>query len=915
MRALIVLALSLVPVVVTAADATPEQIEFFEKRVRPVLVRSCYSCHSSAVAQPMGNVRVDTKEGLSAVSSRMGDAVSYKSKVKMPPSGKLPDEQIADIAAWVKMGAPSYPDAKAGGGKNHWAFQPVKDPAVPPVRNKEWVRSPVDAFVLSKLEQRNLEPAPPAEKRDLIRRATFDLIGLPPEPGDVDAFLADNSPDAFKRVVDRLLESPHYGERWARHWLDLVRYAETNGHEYDNDKPAPWRYRDYVIRAFNQDLPYNQFVREHLAGDLLPRKRFTADGAYEESALGTGFLWFGEVLNSTTDPVKSRADEVDNQIDVVGKAFLGLTVACARCHDHKFDPIPTADYYRFAGVLHSTEMMERVIDSPERTAVIRKLGAEILSINEEIESIKKTAKPRQPSYSYRPEDSVFDSFDQGFGKWNISGAAFGSAPVNESATSSAAGSDVFVGTLTSPKFKTTDKLFLHVRISGSKGDPKLNERGPLRFTIVNDRFKSQHIVPEGVAGSKWKTLRLTFERNRICYFEIVDHSRDGSISVDEIVFSDSKEPPPVVEPPPVTPRLLGTQQNEAIRELEVKRAHLESQVPESAFAAVATDYQPHNVKVHLRGSHTNLGDEVPRGFLKLVAGDKNEALRGSGRQEVAEWVSSTQDPLLARVMANRIWKHHFGRGIVKSPDNFGLMGDPPSHPELLDYLASRFVEKNWSVKSLHRLIVLSSAYQMSSTAPAKAKEADPENQLVHHMPVQRLEAEAIRDALLSVSGSLKPDLFGPSVVPYISKYQDGRGKPVSGPLDGNGRRSLYIQVRRNFLSPMFLAFDYPLPISSMGARSVSTVPSQALLLLNNEFVAQQAERWGAKVMSATSDPVERVRLMYRTAFAREPEQRESEEILAFTKTPAASAEPTAERKVWADIAHVLINSPEFIYVR
>jgi hypothetical protein len=787
----------------------------------------------------------------------------------------------------------------------------VQDRAAPPVKNKDWIRSPVDAFILSKLEAKGLAPAQPADKRDLIRRVTYDLTGLPPSAADVEAFVADNSSDAFKHLVDRLLASPHYGERWARHWLDLMRYAETNGHEYDNDKLAPWRYRDYVIRAFNQDLPYDQFVREHLAGDLLSKKRYTADGAFEESSLGTGFLWFGEVLNSATDPVKSRADEVDNQIDVVGKAFLGLTIACARCHDHKFDPIPTADYYRFAGVLQSTEMTERVVDSPERAAQIKRLSEQIKAINEEIDTIKRTRKPRQPEYSYRPEDSLFESFDGSFAKWNVAGAAFGSAPVDGSATSSAAGSDVFVGSVTSPKFRTTGKLFLHVRISGSKGSPDMRERGPLRFTIVNDRFKSQHIVPDGSPGSTWKTLRLTFERNRICYFEIVDHSREGWIAVDEIVLSDSKEPPPTVEPVPVPVRPLGTQQNEAVRELELKRTDLESQVPQSNFATVATDYQAHNIKIHLRGNHQNLGEEVPRGFLKLVAGDNNAATEGSGRAEVAAWIASTRNPLLARVMVNRIWKHHFGRGIVRSTDNFGATGDPPTHPELLDYLASRFIESGWSLKSLHRLMLLSSAYQMSSTPGANAKSVDPDNQLVHHMPVRRLEAEAIRDSLLSVSGSLKLDLFGPSVVPYISKYQDGRGKPKSGPLDGDNRRSIYIQVRRNFIPPMFLAFDYPLPISSIGARGVSTVPSQALLLLNNEFVAQQADRWGAKVVAAASDPAERIRLMYRDAFSRDPEKSEIDEIIAFVNEQGE----TEERKIWASVAHVLVNSPEFIYVR
>jgi hypothetical protein len=915
-----------------SADPTPEQIEFFEKRVRPTLVRSCYPCHSAAVASPMGGLRVDTKEAL-LQGGKMGPAIepgnpdsslliqvlSHAHKVKMPPSGKLPDDQIADLKSWVNMGAPDPRTAaastkpSASDGKKHWAFQPVQNPPVPEVKAKDWVRSPVDAFILAKLEARNLAPAQPAAKRDLIRRVTYDLIGLPPKVEEVDAFLKDQSPDAFKRVVDRLLDSPHYGERWARHWLDLVRYAETNGHEYDNDKLAPWRYRDYVIRAFNQDIPYDQFVREHIAGDLLAKKRLTPDAAFEDSPVATNFFWFGEVLNSATDSIKSRADEVDNQIDVMSKAFLGVTVACARCHDHKFDPIPTADYYSLAGVLQSTDIREGVVDSPERARAIKKLSDEIRAINAEIDRIKRTPAPAQPTFNYRPEDAVYESFNGSFKNWRSAGAAFGDGPEHGSATSLAAGSNVFVGSLTSPKFKTTDKLYLHVRISGTKTDEKLKDRNPLRLTIVADGYKSEHIAADGKPGSTWKTARLTFARNRICYLEIIDHSREGHISIDEIVFSDSKEPPPTVEPAPAAaPRLLGTQQNEEVRELELKRTLLESQVPESAFATLAADYQPHNIRIHVRGSHTNLGEEVPRRFLRVVAGENQPPIEnGSGRLEIAEWMASSRNPLTARVMVNRIWKHHFGRGLVKSPDNFGATGDPPTHPELLDYLAGRFVESGWSVKAMHRLMVLSSAYQMAAGA---------EDDLLQHMPFRRLEAEEIRDSLLAIAGNLDPRLHGRSVVPYISKYQDGRGKPVSGPLDGDGRRSIYVQIRRNFIPPMFLAFDYPLPISSIGARGVSTVPSQALLLLNNEFVAHQAAKWSAAVMTV-SGMRDRIGLMYRTAFAREPEQQEIENISQFAASQAelhrvpGVDEKAIEQRVWADVAHVLFNSPEFIYLR
>jgi hypothetical protein len=573
-------------------------------------------------------------------------------------------------------------------------------------------------------------------------------------------------------------------------------------------------------------------------------------------------------------------------------------------------------------VLQSTEIREGVIDSPEREREIRKISEQIRAINAEIDEVAGTQPPPRPVFNYREEDSVFESFERGFGKWRASGVAFLQRPENGSASSFAAGSDVFVGSLTSPKFRTTDKLWLHVRIGGTKGDAGLKERGPLRFTIVADGYKGQHMVPDGAPGSKWKTWRLTFERNRMCYFEIVDHSREGHIRVDEIVFSDSKEPPPTDEPQSVTPRPLGTQQNERIRDLEVKRALLEASVPESAFAMQSADYQPHNVRIHLRGSHTSLGEEVPRRFLQVIAGENQPAIEnGSGRMQVADWLASPQNPLTARVMVNRVWKHHFGRGLVRTPDNFGATGDPPSHPELLDYLAARFVQSGWSVKALHRMIVLSSAYRMSSTPSPEAKKGDPDNQLLHYMPVRRLEAEAIRDSLLAVSGSLNEAMYGPSVPPHISKYQDGRGKPKPGPLDGDGRRSLYVQVRRNFITPMFLAFDYPLPISSIGARGVSTVPSQALLLLNNEFVTQQSGKWASKAIAAAPDPEARVQSMYRTAFAREPEKREIDEILAFTKTQldlhrAAGVEAQSiEQRAWADVAHVLFNSPEFIYVR
>ena len=851
------------------AQITAEQTEFFEKKIRPVLAQRCYGCHGPESKPPAGGLHVDSRAGLrkggdsgpavvpgDPERSLLIEAISYRNPdFKMPPSGKLMDQQIADLTDWVKMGAPdpretaAVAPAKKGinlaEGRKFWSLQPLQK--LPP-------DSSIDRFLRARLAEKHLEPAAPADKRTLIRRVTFDLTGLPPTPQEVEDFLADQSTEAFSKVVERLLASPHYGERWGRHWLDLVRYAETNGHEFDNDKIDAWRYRDYVIRAFNQDVPYNQFVKEHIAGDLLPEKRLSLDRTFWESPLGTSFYWFGEVLNSATDSVKSRADEVDNQIDVMSKTFLGLTVACARCHDHKFDPIPTADYYSLAGILHSTALHETVIDAPER--------------EQQIAAMRSGSAPREG-------DIVFKDFQKsGYDGWRVTGQAFGEGPT-QGVASSFGGSDRLMGSLTSKSFRMP-KLFVHVKLAGSKSNAKLSERSPLRFTVVANGFKSKRLFPEGSDTPRWHTMRMVLEIGRNCYFEIVDRSAEGHIAVSQIVFSDSEKPP---------------DDGQAI--------------PESIFATVAADEDPHDVRIHIRGNHQNLGEPAPRGFLKVIAGEKQPPIRdGSGRLEIAEKIASADNPLTARVMVNRIWKYHFGYGLVRSTDNFGRTGDTPTHPELLDYLAQRFMESGWSVKAMHRLILLSRAYQMSSRADPAGAKVDPENKLLQHFPVRRLEAEAIRDAILSVAGTLNQQMFGPSVTPYISKFQDGRGKPESGPLDGGGRRSIYIQVRRNFLTPMFLAFDYPLPISTIGRRSISTVPSQALILMNDEFTELESREWAKRLAAEQSDPRGRVTRMYEEAFARPPEDWELTEALAFAGSGA-----------WADLAHVLMNSAEFIYVR
>ena len=1087
-----------------------EAIEFFEKRVRPVLAENCYSCHSAQSKPLMGDLRLDTAEGLDrggtsgallvpgdTQSSLLIQVVSGNHPdLNMPPGGPLAEQQIADLRQWVDLGAP-HPARVAGAaggdgidfeeGRNFWSLRPISNPSPPPVKTKDWPTSPIDAFILSALDGEGLAPAPPADRRTWLRRVTLDLIGLPPTPEEIEAFLGDPTPQASSTTIERLLSSPHYGERWARHWLDLVRYAETNGHEYDSGKIDAWRYRDYVVRAFNQDLPYDRFVQEHIAGDLLEDKRLAPDGRTWESPLATSFLWFGEVINEPTDSIKVRADQVDNQLDVLGKAFLGLTVACARCHDHKFDPISMADYYGLAGILHSTTLSEEVIDSPSRRREIAGLQHRIGEINATISSLIEAARlelaknlaryllaaaelisplrgedspnagdlalarglkegvlqgftdylstacqePEHPFYPFATlvdglASGRFDSFAQGaaavlkdlrhwgeelrrsvqsgavvyedfeksdFRAWTRSGQAFrdtptlGRIPPNQSlggywgqglANSFQGGSDAWMGSLTSGKFRMPS-LYLHVRLAGTQqpGRPHHTTPTDSRLTLVESGHKLFHAVPDGRERFQWRTLRSESSVGRICYLEIVDRNPEGHIVIDKIVFSDSDQPPRLSSPPnrkvmqllgradvnslqalasayqelftraqeglsvegdtwrqlqlalnPLARAedllvLLPEQQRQQVSTLQEGRASLEKTVSGSVFATISRDENPRNVRIHLRGSHENLGQETPRRFLQVLAGENNPpVLRGSGRRQLADWLVHPDNPLTARVMVNRVWKHHFGQGMVPSPDNLGRTGATPSHPDLLDYLTRRFIQSGWSIKALHRLILTSRVYGQSSRVDARAARIDPTNRLLHHMPVRRVEGEVVRDSMLAVSGSLDARMFGPSVAPHISDYQQGMGRPRSGPLDGDGRRSLYIGVRRNFLTPMLLAFDYPPPISTISRRNVSNVASQALMLMNNEFVVEQARQWARRAITQEAEPPDRVDRMYLTAFGRQPQALELRQALNFVRVQGGNyrerteLEPgLVEEQVWTDLAHVLFNSSEFQYFR
>ncbi|MGE5194832.1 MAG: PSD1 and planctomycete cytochrome C domain-containing protein [Deltaproteobacteria bacterium] len=1267
------------------AEPSAEDIEFFEKQVRPVLVETCQKCHGDRKQE--GGLRLDSrsdvvKGGDSGAAVEPGkpdesllvEAIRYLGEIKMPPKGKLADDKIAALTEWVKRGAP-WPAEKPGADKpgefnlaarraKQWAFQPVRRQAPPPVKNRVWPRTAVDNFILAKLDEVGVAPAEPADKRTLLRRVTFDLVGLPPSPAEIDAFLADDSPQAFERVVNRLLDSPHYGERWGRHWLDLVRFAETHGHEFDFEMPLAFEYRDYVIRALNADVPYNQFVVEHVAGDLLAEpRRHPADGV-NESIIGTGFWYLGEATHSPVDVRADEATRIDNQIDVFGKTFLAQTLACARCHDHKFDAISTKDYYALSGYLQSSRYDVACIDPPEeRLAIVKQLQdlqhEETRLLQSAAAEAAKTAGARiadcllaslavlrpeigkaQDTADSAPAGSaeiVFEDFEKGtYGGWMATGNAFGEIPnrrplpdyqgeigalgrgfVNSHSALDKQGkrtaTDGLTGTLTSSPFKIS-RPYIHFLIGGGAHDGKTclnlvvdgkavrtatgrNENRmdwstfdvhelagkDARFEIVDQEqggwgnigvdhlifsniptpepvvgriaatAKKHHIEPDELA--KWVarlhgpslktptdpfhlwallaarpgeltsesvtafireqcsgeaalterltaqaerfttfedfsngnfdgwfvsgeafgsgpvaaaavpvagsasvlpgaalggpvvhsgrlsgrlegTLRsrtFTIEKNRVlyhvagkgakvnliidshqlirnpiyggltialdnpdrmqwyaqdvskwvghnAYIELIDPG-EGFLAIDRVLFSD--EQPPAEAPNEVSRKILeerdfkspagiarayarlvevslrqgaggGKPQEPAghdrdaerhmlqwltsnnvestlsrslavshpdlqkrLRDFAGSKSRLESALRYDRKAMAMTDGSPEDDRVHLRGSPHKFADVVPRRFLEALAGpDQPPPARGSGRLELARRMVDPANPLLARVLVNRVWQHHFGEGLVRTPDDFGNMGQPPTHPELLDYLANEFVKQGWSLKNLHRLLVLSRTYQMASTAAdPRADEIDPQNKLWHRMNLRRLEAETIRDSILAVSGRLDGKMYGPGVMPYLTPFMVGRGRPgKSGPLDGDGRRTVYLNVRRNFLTPMLLAFDYPIPFSTIGRRSVSNVPAQALALMNNPFVLQQAEIWARRVLGQHSEASERIRGMYISAFARLPTGQEEENALAFLAEQSRQYSPAESLRPWTDLAHVLFNVKEFIFI-
>jgi hypothetical protein len=1068
----------------TNAAAALDQNEqaFFEAKIRPVLVEQCYECHNAQ--KHKAGLALDSRRGWekggdsgpAIVRGKAEESLLIKAlrhtdpELKMPRNApKLDERVIADFVVWVKMGAPDpreqsvaksseNPESLRGWSerlaerKQWWCFQPIRNPPPPDIRRfrskvqslnehreglpafdpELWRRNPIDSFVLARFLEKDLLPTRPADPRTLVRRLSFAVTGLPPASEEVERFVrecAQRRDSAFEHLADRLLASPVFGERWARHWMDLARYAETYGSEHDYLNPYAWRYRDYLIRAFNADLRYDRFVQEQIAGDLI-EARWNSELGLNESLLATAWQRMIESYATPVDVKREEISVIDWQIEALGKTFLGLTLNCARCHDHKFDPISDEDYYALYGVFASTRPLMSILDDPKRLttqdAELKRLKDELRRAlaahwRQELEPDSLDAALRKASTNanaltpiralvaatnfstawsaLRDQEllkvntegrlTVFADLTRGsLEGWRVSGAGLPTAPAL-AGTLSLASSNTIVraiqpagfysdaiserhgGSLRSPEF-VLQKSAVSVLASGTG-------KARLRLTIEN--FQNDLLLFAGVnpdldsPAPRWFTMRLKEQwigrRARIELMTrddktCVGYARDqieweksdgrSAFGVQRVVFHDDSAPSPP-SPFPATlwrpeisswagfidqfariaraaldrwdtngasdddARLLQALLESAvlsnkpeaegsIESLVKKFRERENSIPRPTRApGVCDDGYAYDSPLFPRGDHLKPDAPVPRRFLEALGGAPL-GQNGSGRLALARELTRSDNPLTPRVIVNRVWQHLFGRGLVTTPDNFGRMGERPTQPELLDHLATKFMADGWSIKRLIRYIVTSQTWQLAAEPPPRAAELDPNNELLSHAHVRRLEAEEIRDALLAVSGNLKSGHSGAGIRPFYRTRIDPDKQPAPGPIDGDGVRSVYLEARRLFPSDFLAVFDAPKPNILTGRRTETNVPGQSLALLNDPFVHHQAKLLAQRITAWPNlTDEQRIQRMYELTFARPPSTAELERATAFVRSKSSDEDS------WRDLAHALFQMKEFIYLR
>lgn len=902
-----------------AAEPDAAGLEFFEKSVRPLLVKHCYKCH--AADEDSGGLLLDSRDAIlkggdSGAAIVPGDpnksllieAVRYtNSDLKMPPKNRLPAADIELLEKWVAMGAPDPRTPVVAGaapaptgmsieeGRQFWSFKPVSDPSLPEVRTPGWVQTPIDAFVLAKLEASGLQPAPRADKRTLIRRVTFDLTGLPPTPKEIEAFLADESSDAFKKVVERLLDSPAYGVRWGRHWLDVARYADSNGLDENLAFGNAWRYRDYVVNAFNNDKPFNRFLIEQLAGDLVPE-------ANQETKTATGFLVLGAKVLAEPDREKLEMDTIDEQLDSTGKAFLGMTLGCVRCHDHKFDPIKQTDYYALAAIFKST-----------RTFGDTNTGA-----------IKHWRE-----YSFASQDDLdkLKAVDKLIADKKAAAASFKTAATIKLRNEARAKATEYL--VAAAGFDPSMPLTQVEAIAKPLGlHPRILHHCRLHLAYHQDDpffIRWHELASAGDAAGIEKHYRPLFAAAEAA-LAAAQKANPKTNTLDdkslEPVRAALYDAAGFLAVPPKPEFALDAATLAEYHRLADEARIVESNAADAAGAMGVSDGIVRNeVPIHIRGNHRNLGKPVSREFPEVMRTSSVRPIlpvNQSGRLEFAQWMASTEHPLTARVYVNRLWRWHFGTGIVASTENFGRLGDRPSHPELLDWLARHFMENGWSTKEMQRLILASSVYQMGSTHPSETagNQIDAENRLLWKFRLQRLEAEQIRDAILAVSGRLDETLGGKSV-PLRNRQFVFDHTSIDHTKYDSLRRALYLPVIRNNVYTLFEQFDFPDPTMPTGNRNSTVVAPQALLMMNSELVMDSADEMARQLLDYSQDKAARVQAAYDRAFGRPPTDLETQRVLAFVAelTSGEGTNNDHEQQAWALFCQSLLASNEFIYLR
>jgi mono/diheme cytochrome c family protein len=929
------LSLSALAFALPALAQTPAQLELFEKNARPLFAEKCQACHNAKLKS--GGLDFSSPDAIKEAASTgvfgkpsdpensvIVQALRYENTVKMPPQGKLNAESIAALRDWVAAGAPipattpAAGNALAGTGvrpvslrgvitdadKAFWSFKPISKAAPPTPKQADWATSPLDQFILAAIEKNGLKPAPQADKTTLIRRATFDLTGLPPNEKELEAFLADKSPQAYEKVIDRLLASPRYGERWGRHWLDVMRYADSTGSDEDHRYPHAWRYRDYVVDAFNSDMPYNEFVREQLAGDVLAAD--PGSGVGYRGIIATGFLALGKKALAQKDLPLKRYDVVDDQIDVTAKAFLGLTVTCARCHDHKFDPIATKDYYQLAAVFASTLSYAKVVEgdpiqtplAPEgKFEAFEKQWKEYLDAEK---SVSKILDFDREAKKYRDaQEKQIAAFMQ---------AAFRIYSKSEPLTAVAA------------ETKLDEKLLARwVAYLNSKSRPELakwhaatdSDRPAIAAQYQEDFRRSAYQYDQDL--SWWKQAEVSFPKAG----KIAGPRPQTDSKKDPFFAATWLENGPVSRSKDDFINALPAEKATELRALLAKTDALAKTLPtqEIPMACAVKEGATEDQKVFVRGDYHNLGDKVAPTVPSILAlsAPAPPVTTKSGRLELANWIVDPRNPIPSRVMANRLWQGHFGDGIVRTPDNFGRLGERPNNAELLDYLARTFMENGWSIKKMNRLIMLSKTYQMSAAFTAETKAKDPENRLLSHFPRQRLSIEEIRDSYLAMGGDLDLTMGG-TLDPGVGTDGETSASRISMNPESTNRRSLYLPLRRSNLPTLYSLFDFGDATSPEGKRSGTTVATQALFVMNSPLVIREAQSLANTILKQEKQDRRRIEALYLRVLDRRPDANEIDKGLTYVQSLHRKWNDIDESKAWGSLCHALMASNEFMYV-